>query len=270
MTRPAVIVVRTAGTNCEAELCRAFELAGAAVDLVHVDTLAASPGRLERADVVGLPGGFSYGDDIAAGRVLAATLRDRLWPALRSAVSRGAGVIGVCNGFQAMVQLGLLPGPDAGVDGVVSWPASPPRPSLGLVSNSSGRFVDRWVGVEAEASSVCVWTRALVSGGFDAGALVLPVAHGEGRLVARDSGVIASLGSTGRVALRYASGDDPNGSSGRIAGVCDASGRVFGLMPHPERYLSWSHHPWRRVGSGETPGLAMFRSALEACAGARA
>lgn len=262
---PRALVIRTAGTNCDAEMCRAFALAGAEPGLVHLDRLIADPAGLDAYDLVGLPGGFSYGDDVASGRIFAVKVRERLYPAMRAAVERGAPIIGVCNGFQALVQCGLLPGPAKGE----AWPTSrAPRQRLSLRDNASARFIDRWVRIRPEPDSVCVWTRSLgaVKSGSD-DVLMLPIAHGEGRLVADSPETIAELERNGQVALRYAA--DVNGSEERIAGVCDASGLVFGLMPHPERYLDWTRHPyWTRLSAdvrrGVTPGLSIFRDAVEA------
>jgi len=267
------LVVRTAGTNCDAEMVRAFRMCGAEVDLVHLERLIADPDRLDSYDLFGFPGGFSYGDDVASGRVLAMKLRLRLYEPLQRAAARGAPMIGVCNGFQVMVQLGLLPGPEA--PGAWSSPA-PPEPSLALVDNAGGRFIDRWVRVEVPEQTRCVWTRGLWTEGADANErderardaiMRLPLASGEGRLVARDEGVLDRLESNGQIALRYV--ENVNGSARSIAGVCDASGRIFGLMPHPDRYLDWRKHPfWTRMDAGarpgDPPGLKMFRNAVEA------
>ena len=262
---PSAIVLRTAGVNCEAEMCRAFRDAGASPELVHADALAADPARLDRAELIGFPGGFSYGDDIAAGRVLAVLLRRTLYPALARAARRGVPMIGVCNGFQVLTQLGLLPGPEPGED----WPDAPPEPTVALAENESGRFVDRWCRVEADPASPCVWTAGFPT---DAGRALLPVAHGEGRLVAADPELIPRLAARGRVPLRYAPGDNPNGSAHDVAGLCDRTGRILGLMPHPERALTPRHHPWAdRLAHGpdedpgrQPPGLAMFAAAVAA------
>ena len=263
--RARAMVIRTAGTNCDGEMVRAFAMAGASPELVHVDRLIAEPALLEGADLIGFPGGFSYGDDVAAGRVLAVKMRERLWPALRAAAERGAAMIGACNGFQVMVQVGLLPGPADGV-----WGELPPDQSVGLAENVNARFVDAWSRVEVPGETVCVWTRGLERFGEEL--MQLPSAHGEGRLVAPDDALDA-LEARGQVAVRYSEGGNFNGSARSIAGICDASGRIFGLMPHPERYLEWTRHPWwTRLGAderaGDTPGLAMFRNAVEAVAGA--
>jgi len=258
------MVIRTAGTNCDLEMVRAFELAGAPCDLVHMDRLIADPAAIARYDLIGVAGGFSYGDDIAAGRAQAMRMRHRLWDALRDAAARGVPMIGACNGFQVMVQLGLLPGPADGEP----WPDRPPTPVCALADNDGDRFEDRWTRVEVPANTRCVWTRGL-GDRFGEETMLLPSAHGEGRFVAGDPSLIDDLERTGRVAVRYAEGENFNGSDGRIAGVCDASGLILGLMPHPERYLSWAAHPWATrltadVRTGDTPGLAMFRSAVAA------
>jgi phosphoribosylformylglycinamidine synthase subunit PurQ / glutaminase len=254
------LVIRTAGTNCDAELCRAFEAAGAQPRLEHVDTLARTPSVLDCAQLIGIPGGFSHGDDIAAGRVLAATLRRRLWPALAEAARRGTPMIGICNGFQVMVQCGLLPGPEPGHD----WPDTAPEPTLALVANKAGRYIDRWCRVEAALDSPCVWTTPLSRLGEHDPARVLPVAHGEGRLIA-DASLLDALEQRGQLALHYHPDDSPSGSVRGIAGVCDTTGRIFGLMPHPERYLTWRHHPapsTLATHDERTPGQAMFDAAV--------
>ncbi len=264
---PHAIVIRAAGTNCDHEMVRGLSLAGATVDLTHVDRLIAEPQRLDEADIVALPGGFSYGDDIASGRIFAVKLRQRLYPALRSAAQRGAMMFGACNGFQIMVQAGLLPGP---IDGSGQWPSEPPAQEVVLTFNAAGRFQDRWVGVKPDPTSRCIWTAGLAeqfAGMPDA--MQLPIAHGEGRFVAASPAVLERLKANGQVALRYT--ENPNGSEDSIAGICDASGRIFGLMPHPERYLDWTRHPyWTRLPEaqrrGDTLGLAMLRNAVRAVA----
>ena len=257
---PLALILRTAGTNCDRELAHAFELAGAATEAVHLSTLVDDPARLERYDLIGFPGGFSYGDDIAAGRILANRLRHRLAGPLQQCLARGVPMIGVCNGFQAIVKLGLLPFPDD---------MTAARQSATLADNNCGRFIDRWVGMHAEESSVCVWTKGL--GDFD-----LPIAHGEGRFVPATAEVLQTLRERGQVALRYRAfaGDEgagaanPNGSVDDIAGVCDPSGLVLGLMPHPERHTHLTHHPhWTRrpraERDAEPAGLRFFRNAVE-------
>ncbi len=271
MPTPRALVIRAAGTNCDAEMCRAFALAGAEPDLVHVDALIAEPTRVDGYDLIAFPGGFSYGDDIASGRIFAMKLREKLYPALRAAVERGCPMIGACNGFQVLVQVGLLPGPAAGA----GWPSeAAPEQTTSLSFNAGGRFIDTWVGVRAERRSPCIWTADLHDRFPDdhrADVLRLPIAHGEGRFVAASPHVLDELERSGQVALRYE--NNVNGSTSAIAGICDPSGRIFGLMPHPERYLDWTLHPYwtrlpQRVRQGPTPGLVMFQSAVRAAIGA--
>ncbi len=260
---PRALILRTAGTNCDRELAYAFELGGAETVTLHLHTLVDQPELLKGFELVGFPGGFSYGDDIAAGRILANRLRHRLMGPLREAVARGVAMIGVCNGFQVLVKAGLLPGGGGGGEGVCGGGG---EQTATLAENTSGRFVDRWVTLRAEAGSRCVWTR-----GLEGEPMELPIAHGEGRFTA-PPGVLAGLTESGQVALRYAQGENPNGSSQDIAGVCDPTGLVLGLMPHPERYTDPTHHPaWTRRGPEwltRTPtGLRFFQNAVAAVRG---
>ena len=242
---PSTLIIRTAGTNCDLELAHAFELAGATTTTVHLNELIADPARLEGFDLIGLPGGFSYGDDIAAGRIFANRLKHRLYEPLLAAIDRGVPMIGPCNGFQVLVKLGLLPDPHAKAQQAT------------LAHNTSGRFIDRWTPMTVEADSKCVWTKGLAD--HD-----LPMAHGEGRFEAPDD-VLDALEANGQVAVRYAA--NPNGSKRDIAGVCDPTGLVFGLMPHPERHLHYTNHPaWTRMTDAQraqTPvGLRYFENAV--------
>jgi phosphoribosylformylglycinamidine synthase I len=263
------LVIRAQGTNCDKELCRAFEVAGAAAELVHVDALIREPSRIDGYDLIGFPGGFSYGDDIASGRIMAALVREKLYEPLREAVLRGCPIIGVCNGFQVLVQVGLLPGPLSG-----EWPRErAPQQTCALTENAGARFMDRWVEVAVEAKSRCVWTSGLgadVEAGDRAHAMRLPIAHGEGRFVTDAKATLDRLEHEGLVALRYA--ENVNGSQNAIAGICDVTGRVFGLMPHPERFLEWNRHPYftrldERMTETRTLGRLMFENAVRAAAG---
>lgn len=268
--KPRALIIRTAGTNCDAEMVRAFELAGAAPELVHVDALIAAPERIAQHDLIGLPGGFSYGDDVASGRVMAMRMRLHLYEALRDAARRRTPMIGVCNGFQTLVQLGLLPGPPADEGGAPDWPdAAPPAQTVVLTDNAGGRFIDDWARVEAPPSR-CVWTRPLAEATLSVrerdDIMRLPLASGEGRFVPASDDVLTRLEADGQVALRYV--DNLNGSVGAVAGICDASGLIFGLMPHPDRYLDWTLHPyWTRLPAserrGDPPGLRIFRAAVD-------
>lgn len=245
--RPLALIIRAAGTNCDSEMIRAFELAGARAELVHIDRLIAEPVHLERANLIGFPGGFSYGDDIASGRVLALKIRERLHDPLRACIQRDVPIIGVCNGFQVLAQTDLLPGPSAG--------------RVALADNASARFIDQWIPVEFPPSA-CVWTRGLDS--IPAREATLPIAHGEGRFIADDI-VLDTLETRGLVAVRYM--ENPNGSMRSIAGICDETGLVFGLMPHPERAVNWRRRPsWTRLDRTNfqkpTAGFTMFRNAV--------
>ena len=258
---PDTLIIRTAGTNCDRELAHAFKLAGAAPRTVHLNQLIAHPQLIDEAKLIGLPGGFSYGDDIAAGRILANRLRHRLLAPLQAAVRRGVPILGICNGFQVLVKLGLLPGePDE------NHPTHEPRQTATLADNANGRFIDRWCRLHADPHSVCIWTRGL-------GELDLPIAHGEGRFVPASRELLEQWRQRGQIPLRYLNQGDhpfagnPNGSVDDIAGVCDPTGVVLGLMPHPERNTHATHHPhWTRHTAqalAETPaGLRLFQNAV--------
>lgn len=251
----SALVLRTAGTNCESETALALERSGARAELLHLHRLIAEPARLDDAAILVLPGGFSYGDDIAAGRVLGHELRHFLGETLAHFVARGGFVLGVCNGFQALVDTGLLEGPTHGGS----------RRKVALSANESGHYECRWVTLRNETSA-CPW--------LEPGLLwPVPVAHGEGRIVFDDPSTLERFRSAGQIALRYVRADGgeasypelPNGSTEAIAGICDPTGRVLGLMPHPERNQSPFHHPrWTRLGPRtEGEGLAFYRRMVE-------
>ena len=255
--KPSVLILRTAGTNCDEETAYAFELAGATCQRVHINRLLDDPSVMDQFQILAVPGGFSYGDDIAAGKILANQIIHHLGDAFRAFVEAGKPIIGICNGFQVLVKTDLLPGPIAGMTGQTAT----------LTHNDSGRFIDRWVHLTPK-SDKCIWTAGLQP-------LELPIAHGEGKFVPASEQVRKALWDQGQVALIYSREegsssetgfpDNPNGSVDAIAGVCDASGLVFGLMPHPERYVSPLQHPaWtrRRPLAKEGQGLAIFRNAV--------
>ncbi len=233
------------GINADAELAEAFSRSGARARALHVADLAADPGLLAGARILAFPGGFSYGDHLGSGQVLALLCRDRLRSALERFVADGGLVIGVCNGFQVLVRMGMLPNRDG------SWGRE-----ASLIRNESGRFVDGWYPLAFEEGSRCVWTRGLP-------AVEYPVRHGEGRFVARDEAALDALEAEGLVAARYV-GKGPNGSSRNIAGICDPSGRVFGLMPHPECLLYPESSPDRRRRSRGGTGLELFENGVRA------
>lgn len=261
---PRALVITAPGINCDVELANAFTVAGAEVESIPLIRLTRDPSIIDRFELIGLPGGFSYGDDVAAGRVLATLIRRSIYPALRAAVERGCPMIAPCNGFQVAVQAGLLPGP--GSDG--DWPEEPATASVALATNQSALFTDCWTPVETDPDCNSIWTQGI---DFDGVGGMLPSAHGEGRFVADDA-LIDELEATGRIALRYAEGANFNGSRRRIAGISDATGLILGLMPHPERFTHWTQHPqWTRLDSEvraqDPPGLAMFRNAVRHASG---
>jgi phosphoribosylformylglycinamidine synthase len=249
---PLVCVLKADGTNCELETAHAFGVAGGRAEVVPMNRLRWGEDSLARFDALALPGGFSYGDDIASGKVMAVELMSFLGDALASFVARGKPVLGICNGFQVLVRTGLLPFGQAG------------RMRATLALNAGGRFECRWVRLGRSGGG------ALAAGLPER--MELPLAHGEGRFYAGEDD-LAEIESRGLVALRYldargeptlAYPDNPNGAQNAIAGIADPSGRVLGLMPHPERFVTRFQHPdWRRrPASGEPDGLRLFRHVL--------
>lgn len=259
MAELEALVLRAAGTNCEEETVRALEASGARTSLLHLNALIAAPEALERAGLLVVPGGFSYGDYVSAGRVFAAELRTHLGQAIARFVEGGGFALGVCNGFQVLVELGLFDGSFG----------KPKERRIALVGNASNRYECRWVTLETEASA-CPW---LPTGWR----FPTPVAHAEGRLCVRDEDTLSELRERGQIVLRYVTADGspaaypdcPNGSVESIAGICDPTGRVLGLMPHPERNLSpWNHPHWTRLEERtEGEGLEFYRRLVE-CASA--
>ncbi|MDO8670483.1 MAG: phosphoribosylformylglycinamidine synthase I [Dehalococcoidia bacterium] len=255
MAEVRTIVLRAAGINCDDETKYAFELAGSAVEKVHINRLVRGEVRLTDYQILAFSGGFSYGDDIASGRLLANELKNKLGGQLAEFVQKGGLVIGICNGFQVLVKSGLLP--------ALSEEGSQ---QVTLTYNESGKFEDRWVYLQAPPDNKCVFLAGIER-------LYLPVAHGEGRFVSGDDRVLRRLWQNGQAVLLYVNpaGEidgypwNPNGSTANIAGICDTTGRVFGLMPHPERFLHYTNHPrWTREKLPEEgDGLRIFRNAVE-------
>ncbi|MFI4876151.1 MAG: phosphoribosylformylglycinamidine synthase I [Blastopirellula sp. JB062] len=254
MATPKALILRAPGTNCDRETAFAFETAGGAAERVHLNRILDQPNLTEQYQILCLPGGFSYGDDIAAGRIVGSLIRHHLEETLRQFVDAGKLVLGICNGFQILLKSGILL-PDA-ADG---------RPPATLAWNQSQRFVDRWVHLKTTNNN-SVFLK-------DIEKMYLPVAHAEGRFVARDAATLQSLDQAGQLALRYTDADGgeatfpdcPNGAQLCVAGATDATGRVFGLMPHPERYLAPTHHPrWTRGEASEVgDGLKVFQNAVQ-------
>jgi len=260
---PRVIVLRAPGTNCDEETAAAWQLAGARAETWHLGRLLEDPSLLDRFQILTIPGGFSYGDDLGAGRIMATRLGHAMGDALWRFHDRGGLIAGICNGFQVLVRCGLLPGPaPAGAGGPAPCPAT-------LAHNDSGRFEARWIKLRPRPG-----LSPFIE--FD-DPIELPVAHGEGKFLLADQREMESLDKAGQVVLKYADEQgsptqdypaNPNGSSHAAAAVCDPTGRIFGLMPHPERFVLAIHHPrWTRLGetlAEEGQGLRIFRSAVKA------
>lgn len=261
--KPNVLVLRTAGTNCDTETDVAFQLAGANTALVHIQNLISSKVDLSTFHILAIPGGFSYGDDIAAGILLAVEMKHKLRSDLEKFVADGKLIIGICNGFQVLVRTGLLPGVEISDNGNAEITQ---RSTLAM--NTSAKFECRWVALETQQSP-CVFTSGIKSH------LYLPVAHAEGRFTAPPD-VLAELESHNQIVFRYDRSskypsddsnypNNPNGSDADIAGICDRTGRIFGLMPHPERFLTkWNHPRWTREDlPDEGDGLTIFKNAVD-------
>ncbi len=251
MPGPRVVVLRAPGTNCDEETVHAWEKAGARAETIHVNRLIEAPRMLREYQILTLPGGFSYGDDLGAGRVLASKLGRALGDQMRAFHDQGGLVIGICNGFQVLVRSGLLPGGD-------------PPVTATLAHNESGRFEARWVTLAPLPGKSPFVTFAEP--------IELPVSHGEGCFLTEHKN---QLDHAGQVVLQYADEAgrpterypaNPNGSPQGTAGVCDPSGRIFGLMPHPERFVeSWHHPRWTRARHAPA-GLLIFQGAVAALA----
>jgi phosphoribosylformylglycinamidine synthase len=241
-----VIVLRTAGTNCDAETAFAFKSFGAHVDLVHIKKLFDQKVYLSDYHILAIPGGFTYGDDIESGRLLANELSCKLGQELCRFISEKKLIIGICNGFQVLVKAGILPGP---LDKYGATAHNSSQKAT-LFNNDSGKFEDRWTHLKVEGDSL--WTKGL-------GEIVYyPVAHAEGKFVPRDQIVLDVLKANGQIAFRYCSPrgttprypENPNGSVEDIAGITDPTGRILGLMPHPERHFLFTQHPyWTRLNN---------------------
>ena len=267
------LVLTGFGLNCDFETAHVLRLAGAEAHRVHISDLTGAPGmapseNLDGYNIVVFDGGFAWGDDHGAGVILSTRLKNHLGDQMQRFLERGGLVLGICNGFQALVNFGLLPMLGG------AW-----NRKVALAANDCGNFQDRWVELVINPDSPCLFTKGLER-------LEVPIRHGEGKLVADDD-TLAEIEGLGLVAVRYANGKgkvaggkwphNPNGSMNDIAGICDPTGRVFGLMPHPEGYYRLSQHPtWtavreraRRKGKDldpqdEAPGLIVFRNAVAA------
>lgn len=235
------------GLNCDHETAYAFAQAGASAKRVHINTLIHKPEMLQDFHILTFVGGFSWADDHGAGVIQAVRMKSRLGDAIKTFTDAGKLVIGICNGFQTMVNMGLLPG----------FTHEEESRCVALIGNECGNFRDDWVSLKVNPDTPCVFTKGFAT-------LEFPVRHGEGKFYA-EKPVLNRLESGGHVVLRYtdekgspANGkfpDNPNGSINDIAGICDETGRIFGLMPHPEAFNSWMNHPqYTRMKNEKPPG----------------
>ncbi len=268
MTKPRIMIMHAPGTNRDREAALACELAGGAPEIVHINQLIARERELRAYQMLVIPGGFSYGDDLGAGRLWANDLYHRFNEGLEEFIRAGKPVMGICNGFQVLVKAGYLPGPSG--------------QQVTLTANHSGHFECRWVRLRAVGNSHCLFTRDLEED------ILCPVAHGEGRLAVPDDQTRARLWQRGLVALTYIAPANPaeardtsrtvtareragypanpNGSVDDIAGICNEAGNVFGLMPHPEDHVFPQQHPrWSRGEAGGL-GIHLFRNGVRAAA----
>lgn len=251
MVKPKVCVLRSAGTNCDKETAAAFSLAGADTQFLHINNLVSGTKPLDDFHILALPGGFSYGDDVASGKIFANELRFKLADSLRKFIAEGKLIIGICNGFQILVKSGMLPGSEE------------LKQDTSLIINDSGKFESRWVYLKPQGR--CVWTKGLEK------IIYLPVAHGEGKFVTGDKDSLNRLKKNKQIVFQYCdlrgklSGypDCPNGSTENIAGICDETGRILGLMPHPERHIFSAQHPRNfNLKSREGDGLQIFKNGV--------
>lgn len=259
------------GINCDRETAAVFDMVGGTSERLHVNNLVQGNRSLEEFDILAVPGGFSFGDHLGSGRLLGNRLRFALRDQLQTFVNSGKPIIGICNGFQALVKTGLLPGPES----ASLEPDLIQRASLTL--NNTGRYEDRWVTLEFDSESPCIWTKGIQR-------IECPVRHGEGRFVMPTDADLDRLSTNHQLTVRYVDpltesgsglSDDllpfplsPNGSMRNIAGICDPTGLVFGLMPHPEAfYTMWLHPEHTSMNleddQWEGSGLQIFRNAVE-------
>jgi phosphoribosylformylglycinamidine synthase len=255
--QPRVLILRAPGTNCDQETAFAFQTAGGRPDVVHLNRLLENPRLADNYQILAIPGGFSYGDDISAGRIFGNQIRHHLRESLEQFKAAGKLIIGICNGLQILVKSGVL------------LPDRADEPIATLTLNESGKFEDRWVNLRV-VSDKCAFLH-----GIDH--LYLPVAHAEGKFVARDEATLQRLNEAGQLVLRYTQSPEPcllspgpvpypanpNGAELNVAGLCDETGRVFGLMPHPERHIDPTQHPrWTREDRRRGDGLGIFENAV--------
>ena len=273
--RVNALVLTGYGLNCDHETAYALELAGAHPRRSHINALIDGSVTLDDFRIMVFGGGFSWADDHGAGVIQAIRMHTHIGDQIREFIHKDNLILGICNGFQTIVNMGLLPDLDPSSSAEAS-----PRRTVALIHNDCGNFRDDWVFLKTDPQSPCIFTRGL-------DLLEFPVRHGEGKLYT-DPATLEQLAKNGQIALQYALPDgtpangqfpyNPNGSLNDIAGICDSTGRVFGLMPHPEAYHHWTNHPgWplaqekhkRRgqpFGNGLTPGVTLLKNAVDYCA----
>ena len=262
MAQPHTLILSGYGINCEEETKFAFEKAGAHADIVHINDLIDSHKHLTHYQILCIPGGFSYGDDTGSGKALAHRIKNNLWEELQTSIQNDTLILGICNGFQAMTNLGILPALNNNY-----------TPQAALTHNDSARYLDRWVDLHFQGKSV--WTRGLEN-------ISLPIAHGEGKFYTTPE-TLRQLKQKRMIAARYITGGicayqdlkaNPNGSLDNIAAITNETGRILGMMPHPERAISITQIPYwpllneeyKRQGRQlpkEGPGLHLFRNAVD-------
>ena len=242
---PKALIVRTAGINCDIETKQAAEMAGAKAELAHTNEITSGKVKILNYDILLLPGGFSYGDDIAGGKIWAVHM-DKVYNDIKKFIESGRPVMGICNGFQVLTKLGFLP------------ESKDKKQTASLTFNDCGVFRAKWEKVKINPKSPCLFTKNLPE------IIELPIAHGEGKIVIDDAAVLGAIQKNENIALTYV--NNPNGSVLDIAGLCNNKGNCFGLMPHPERYASPYHHPaWTRaeMKDKKAAGLQIFKNMVD-------
>ncbi|MHC5140102.1 MAG: phosphoribosylformylglycinamidine synthase I [Planctomycetota bacterium] len=259
MDNVKAIVLRAAGINCDLETEHALELAGAQAERIHINRVIDDPSMLDGFQILVFPGGFSYGDDVAAGKVLANQVVHHLSDILHKFIEDGKLVLGICNGFQVMIKTGIVPGLNG------SRKLSLTDQKVTLTDNDCGKFEDRWVYLQP-GTDRCVFVNPDQR-------IYLPIAHGEGKIVCDTEQTLETMKNDGFVAFRYVDADgnfgdfpiNPNGSQDSIAALTDSTGRAMGMMPHPERCVRWTQHPhWTRLKDREgfADGMTIFTNAV--------
>ena len=267
MIQVKAIVLRAAGINCDMETEYALQLAGAKAQRVHINRLIEDKDALNQYQIIVLPGGFSYGDDVAAGKILANQIRHHIYEPIQKFIDEGKLVLGICNGFQVLVKMGILPGNEESQILPVGRQVANRKSqinSVTITNNDSGKFEDRWVHL-APQTEKCIFIQP-------GRQIYLPVAHAEGKVATKDAATLEKLKSEGHVAFKYVDENgkegnypiNPNGSVDSIAGLMDTTGRVLGLMPHPERFVRPTQHPrWSRLRQKpDSDGMTIFNNAV--------